>query len=125
MGKFIITITKIFKFCAGHNLPNYKGVCKNAHGHNYKCYVEVMGKIADEGHTAGMIMDFSDLSNICKEVKKKYDHKWLNDSIPNPTAENIVLYIAQDIAKRLPKRGILIKVTLYETDDSFATIALT
>ena len=65
-----IRITKQFHFETGHALYGYDGLCKNVHGHSYKLAVTVIGSpIQDPTHTKnGMVIDFSDLKKIVKEV---------------------------------------------------------
>ena len=66
----IIRITKEFTFETGHALHGYDGLCKNVHGHSYKLSVTVKGTpINDPMHVKnGMVIDFSDLKKIVKEV---------------------------------------------------------
>lgn len=119
----MITVTKIFMFEACHHLPHYEGACHNLHGHSYKLEVTVGGNVVED-HTnpkCGMIIDFKDLKNIVNEVAvNKYDHSYLNDFFPNPTAEIMVEKIAKDIVKRLPKGVCLMSCKLWETTTSYA-----
>jgi 6-pyruvoyltetrahydropterin/6-carboxytetrahydropterin synthase len=71
-------------FDAAHHLPNYKGKCKNIHGHTFGYELNCHGKVVD-----GMIVDF----NLFKEL----DHTDLNTIIKNPTAENICLFLVTRI----------------------------
>ena len=73
----MIRITKEFKFEMAHALHAYDGLCKNIHGHSYRLWVTVKGKVKnDHGHTKdGMVMDFGGLKEIVKpEIVDKYDH---------------------------------------------------
>ena len=82
-------LRKEFKFEAAHNLVRYHGKCERLHGHTYRLAVLLEGTPDDEG----MIMDFCELSSIVKErVIAVLDHSYLNDTIPQPTAENIALW---------------------------------
>ncbi len=106
-------IAKLFEFDAAHKLPNHSGKCKNLHGHTYKLEISVSGKINEKG----MVIDFHDLDKIVREnVLDILDHSYLNDTIPNPTAENIVLWIW----KKLENKIALNKIKLWETQDSCA-----
>lgn len=119
----MLTVTKQFKFEACHNLPHYEGACHNLHGHSYKLDVTVAGKIIkDENNPkCGMIIDFKDIKKIVKEnVVAKYDHSYLNEFFPNPTAEIMVATIARDIHCNLPEGVYLVSVKLWETDSSYA-----
>jgi len=85
------TISKEFSFAGAHRLPNYDGACSNLHGHEWKFIVSVRKKI---NPNTGMIIDFKDLKRIVTEnVVDLLDHNYLNDFFPNPTAENIVLWM--------------------------------
>lgn len=118
---------KQFEFEASHVLPNKEeyGKCRNLHGHTYRLTVEIMGSV---DITMGWVMNFKDLKAIVhKEVIDKYDHQHLNNFFEIPTAEVIVLKIADDINRelikfnRLNQTNILLnKLKLYETSTSYA-----
>ena len=124
-----------------HALHGYDGLCKNIHGHSYKLFVTVKGKIKNETGNAkdGMVLDFDILKNIVKpEIINKYDHSLvLNANSPHseidlsafekvfflpyqPTSENLVADFALKIKSKLPKGVELTKVVLSETATSFA-----
>ena len=113
-----LSATKIFRFEAAHNLPYHQGKCANVHGHNYKLEVTFgMNErgLVDIGSSDGMIIDFTDLKELVNNsVIIKLDHANLNDHFENPTAELMVIKIAEWI--RHPQ---LIKLKLWETDDCF------
>lgn len=101
-----------FHFSAGHSLPEHHGACRHFHGHNYKLIVTVSGK--PDART-GMILDFEDLRRIVHEdALRLVDHQNLNDHLPNPTAENIVLFLWSKLKGSLPG---LKELTLFETHD--------
>ena len=122
----MISVTKIFMFEASHHLPHYEGACHNLHGHSYKLEVTVTGNIQVDSSNpkCGMIIDFKDLKEIVKEtVIDKYDHSYLNDFFPNPTAEIMVLDIAREINKALLEKDLDIQLEsckLWETTTSYA-----
>lgn len=72
----MIVITKnMGYFCAAHTLPYHEGGCANLHGHNYGVEVTVAGEVQKLGiPTHGMIIDFSDLKTIWKEIHDQVDH---------------------------------------------------
>ena len=108
-------VTKKFIFDSAHKLKNYKGKCKNLHGHTYVLYVTVRGKIDKK---TGMVMDFSEIGKIVeKKVISVLDHNYINKIIKQPTAENILVWIWIRIEKYLK----VYKIELWETPDSFAT----
>lgn len=129
----MVTVTKIFKFEASHNLPYYDGACSKLHGHSYKLEVTVSGEISNvyehnvgcstyiKNPKAGMIIDFKDLKDIVNKcVVDKYDHEYLNEFFFNPTAELMVQSMAKDIKENLPKGVSLVSCRLWETDTSYA-----
>ncbi len=118
----MITLTREFSFCSAHKLPYYEGKCHNLHGHNYRLQVTVKGDLIKDPKNPkfGMIIDFHDLDSLVKEhIIEDYDHKYLNDFLPNPTAEMIVEAMAKEIKLHLPLGVHLHSMKLWETDDSF------
>ncbi|MDO8734792.1 MAG: 6-carboxytetrahydropterin synthase QueD [Elusimicrobiota bacterium] len=116
------SITVESDFAAAHNLRNYKGKCEKLHGHNYKVHLTVSGETLDK---SGMLIDFTDLKIILKEVLSRFDHGYLNDISPfdkiNPTAENIAKHIHHKVKFQIPNSKSQIKVTVWETEKNCAT----
>ena len=116
-------IGKIFSFSAAHSLNSHTGLCRSLHGHNYKLEVRVSGPVEmdQSSPSYGMIIDFGDLKSIVRsEVLIFLDHKHLNDSYNNPTAENMVQSIAATLQQELPSGVKLTMIKLWETEDSYA-----
>ena len=112
-------LRKEFTFDAAHNLVHYHGKCERLHGHTYRAAVVLEGTPDDEG----MILDFCDLSDSIKErVLSQLDHSYLNDIIPQPTAENIALWIGAQISPALAAHSNcrLHEVWVWETDSNCA-----
>ena len=124
-----------------HALFGYDGLCKNIHGHSYRLWVTIIGKVLEEENHVknGMVLDFSILKKIVKpEIVDKYDHSLvLNANSPHanidfsafekvfllpyqPTSENLVYDFVQVIKEKLPKNVDLHKVILSETANSYA-----
>lgn len=105
-------VTRSFSFEAAHQLTWHSGACKNLHGHSYRLEVTVAGEL--DGN--GIVIDFSDLSALVqREVVDRFDHTYLNDLLPNPTAE----LIAADIWERLTTAGAALhRIVLWETENS-------
>ncbi len=83
-------LIKEFEFDAAHNLINYHGKCERLHGHTYKLVVKLKGSPDHED----MVYDFVDLKKLVKkEILEDFDHRYINDFIKQPTAENIAVYI--------------------------------
>ena len=127
-------VTKEIWFCYGHRLLNYHGKCAHLHGHNGKAVVTVEAASLDE---LGMVVDFSDIKKLLGNwIDDTLDHTMLlHEDYPlvpilqakkerhylmkeNPTAENIAKLIFDTArSKGLP----VSEVTLWETENSFAT----
>ena len=109
-------ICRDFKFDAAHNLIHYHGKCERLHGHTYHLRVTLCGDPDEEG----MIIDFVDLKRIVKElVLSKLDHSYINDILPQPTAEYIAIWIFRTLDEPLARKNcILHEVRLWETADS-------
>lgn len=125
-----------------HALYGYDGACKNIHGHSYHLSVTVKGPpINDTNHPKhGMVMDFTDLKDIVKPIIDKLDHATiLNANSPHksfaqknllfeklvlvsyqPTCENMLIDIAEQIQKQLPNQIQLHHLYLQETPSSYA-----
>ena len=118
-------VVKEFKFEAAHYLPNYEGACANMHGHSYKLQVAVSGSIEKNG----MVLDFAELKKIVNMlIIQHLDHVCLNEvpkffgfPVDMPTAENMVVWMAERLTIPLQREGAkLAFVKLWETDTSFA-----
>ncbi len=112
-------ISKEFKFDAAHNLVNYHGKCEKLHGHTYKLRITLEGKPDNEG----MILDFTELKKIVNDlVISKLDHSYINDTIYQPSAENISLWIWKMLEAPLHGSNYhLYEITVWETEDAFVT----
>lgn len=115
----MLTVTKEFTFDAAHYLTEYHGKCEDLHGHTYKLQVTVSGELNSEG----LVLDFIILKNIVKEkILNKLDHSNLNDVFKQPSAENILLWIWQQLKEDLNGPNYcLYELKLWETATSFAT----
>lgn len=128
------TVTKQIHFCYGHRLMNYDGLCKHPHGHNGRAEFEMSSEKLD---ARGMVTDFTDIKNAMKQwIDDEIDHKMLlrkdDPAVEvfrkmgepvfalenNPTAESIArLFFEKAKALGFP----VTRVTVWETDTSFAT----
>ena len=124
-----VVVGKRFTFEASHFLPFHKGKCSNIHGHRYELTVYVR-KSWRSGITQeeGMVVDYGVLTKAVEEVIiNELDHKHLNDldcvsskHFLNPTAENLILWIAEKLQTHLTDKGLyLMEVQLKETENSF------
>ena len=126
-------VTRRFEFCYGHFLPEYNGKCCVQHGHNSVLEVEVARDhtCSSEAHRiySGMVIDFGDLKALVAPILENLDHKNLNDleyfEFRNPTAENLLMYIRDEIRERLfhlvQYDGlVLTRLRIYETPNCYA-----
>lgn len=140
----MIKLTREFSFEMAHALEGYDGLCRHIHGHSYKLFVTVAGKVNDDQDDPkyGMVMDFGVLKGIVNElIVDRFDHSLLlrktekNEAFVasvdsqwsrieltpyQPTCENMVLFIVDEVSKALPMGVNLVNVRLYETARSFA-----
>lgn len=106
-------ITKRFRFEAAHRLPRYEGPCFHLHGHSYELHVSLEMPIDP---ATGMTLDFFVLERKVKElVLDRLDHRNINDTMENPTAENIAIWIWDQLKPEFPAMS---EVKLFETPDS-------
>ena len=99
-----------FDFEAAHRLPHHPGKCRDLHGHSYRLQVTV-DRPVDPG--SGMAIDFGDLKRVVRtEVVDLLDHKYVNDMIENPTAEEMAVWIWRRLETRLEG---LEEIELHET----------
>jgi len=109
-------IIKEFDFDAAHYLPAYNGKCEHLHGHTYKLVVKVEGTPDAEG----LVIDFTKLKQLTRElVLSKLDHSLLNDLLKQPSAENIAIWVWQQLYKPLSGPNYkLCSVEVWETRTS-------
>lgn len=131
-------VTNIQSFCAAHRLNTEElsieenkriyGKCNNinSHGHNYRLETTVVGEIDP---VLGYAINFRELKGCILEVIEPLDHKRIDMDIDYfkqknmvATAENMAVYIWDELKKLLPSSVALHKVRLYETDKNYVDI---
>ena len=138
-----IRVTKEFNIEMAHALSGYDGRCKNIHGHTYRLFVTIIGKVDDDPKSPknGMVIDFTLLKSIInKAIIDIFDHSLvLNANSPHkelknntlgfenillvpyqPTCENLLVDFAERIKSSLPANISLYKLKLSETLTSYA-----
>ena len=139
----MIRITKIFTFETAHVLYNYDGKCKNMHGHSYKLFVTVKGTPINDINNVknGMVVDFGDIKKIVKEeIVDVWDHAVLLNALTphkelgedlaqkghkviecnyQPTCENMLYEIAENIKNKLTSHFQLAYLKLHESENSY------
>lgn len=109
-----LLVTKDFTFDAAHNLPRYVGKCERLHGHTFKLRVTIKAPLDT---WSGMAFDFTALKRAVDErVVKILDHAYINEIVPNPSAEFIAIWVWRRLAD-LP----LHEIHVWETPTSFVT----
>ncbi|MCD6309957.1 MAG: 6-carboxytetrahydropterin synthase QueD [Candidatus Eremiobacteraeota bacterium] len=112
----MMKIGREFLFDCAHKLVNYHGKCENVHGHTYKLQVIIQGVPGSNG----MVMDFALLEKIVNDkVLSIIDHSYLNDIIPQPTAENVALFIWKKLIDDLPS---LFEIKLWENPSNWVVV---
>lgn len=110
-------IGREYRFEAAHWLPlvpdGHK--CRTMHGHNYRIEVTMEGDIAVDG----FVMDFAKLDRVMAPAIAILDHSVLNDTIENPTAENICIWLYRRMIVS-NCRAMTHSIKVYETDRAWA-----
>ena len=129
----MIYLTKQYKFCAAHRYWNNNWTeQKNKevfeedvkiHGHNYILSITVKGDINED---SGFIIDIKKLNQIInKEVINIFDHSQIEKDISwfknkQPSTENMVVFIWNQIVNQIPSNALLHCVKLRETPTIFS-----
>jgi 6-pyruvoyltetrahydropterin/6-carboxytetrahydropterin synthase len=111
-------------FSSGHALRGYKGKCENPHGHNYRVQVTLEGPQLD---SIGLLIDFTELKRVIRNVVQRLDHQFINDLEPfttvNPSAENMAKYFFDEVTRQLtdlPGGAHVTNIVIWETDTASA-----
>jgi len=133
------SIMKQIRWSMGHRLSKeYKGKCKNVHGHEYLCEIEicsldldkydfvvdfgvvkkVVKKWIDDNLDHGFMVWKSDIEMLNFLIRNKQKHFVVDE---NPTAEVIAKLIYEVGEKSFSKRLKIKKVTVWETPSSWAS----
>lgn len=109
-------IGKQYYFSAAHHLPMTAAShpCHRMHGHNYVVEIEIRGDVEPQ---AGWIIDFHHIDQNMQPIIDRLDHQVLNDFIDNPTAENIALWIMDEMPVKYA-----FSVTVWETPKCWAKV---
>lgn len=128
-----------------HALHGYQGACKNIHGHSYELHVTIEPANGRDEYIPGpgLLIDFKEIKKLINAfVIKTFDHKLILSrdfvaEIPasaflenlviwniEPTVENMLIYIKKILCDKFPNEIKLTKLTLYETNDSYAEMII-
>lgn len=114
-------IGKTFRFEAAHCLKHHDGKCSRPHGHSYEFEIIVeRHDVLLEGPKAGMVADYSTLSEVGRWIEGRLDHLDLNEVLDSDTttAEELSRYVWEWAKARLPN---LVEVRFRETAKTFAS----
>lgn len=140
----MMVITREHCIAAAHRLYEYGGRCERLHGHNYRIRISLT---AEKLNALGMVVDFTEIKRVLfGALDNAWDHRTLlfsedplcryltsvlqDDSIRsvpfNPTAENMATYLGDVLFPEAMASGYMgdvriVSVTVFETDQSFAT----
>lgn len=114
-----VELRKSFRFEAAHHLPcapeGHR--CRQVHGHGYEVEVVVEGPVDPERK---WVVDYGQILQACQPVKKKLDHKLLNEipGLESGTAEMLAVFIYNEVKDLIPH---LKAITVKETATSSCT----
>ena len=124
----MLRFTKQYKFCAAHRYWNDKWteeknieIFQNdvkLHGHNYQLDITVSGPIDDN---SGFIINIKDLNALVNiHIIKIFDHSRIEEDISwfmnkQPSTENMVLFIWEKLADKIPLPAKMYSIKLRET----------
>jgi 6-pyruvoyl-tetrahydropterin synthase len=83
-------LQKKVDFCAAHSIQG-AGKCANKHGHNWEATITV--DFHGTLNSTGFIVDVAKI----KQAAYKYDHDDLDNYFAQPSTENVVAKIANDV----------------------------
>lgn len=113
----MLTISREYTFDAAHRLPGLPSghKCGRLHGHTWRCRVWITGPL-ESSTGPGWICDYAEVDAAWDEhVHRVLDHRDLNDVIPKPTTEHLVLWIYQRMTDALQGHGVtVVRITLCE-----------
>jgi 6-pyruvoyltetrahydropterin/6-carboxytetrahydropterin synthase len=96
-------VTKSFYFDAAHTLSGTTlgAIAEEIHGHSFRAEVAVEGQ---PDPATGMVLDLGKLDEAVRVVRKRLDHKLLNNinALGKPTLENLARYICEELASVAP-----------------------
>lgn len=137
----MLLVTKVFRFETAHAIHQHQGLCKNIHGHSYELHVTIAQTVPADDYLPdqGILFDFKDLKKIVTQsVIDSLDHKLIISTeylkahpglytLENlevwshePTAENILIFVKNNLQKLLPTHILVWKLKIYETVNSYA-----
>lgn len=110
-------VCRQFRFDAAHRLvAPYVGKCERPHGHSWRVDIVVAAETLDP---CGMVVDFSHFGALAEYIRQRFDHATVNDTVAQPTAENIARHV-YDWAR---SRWAVERVRVWESAETWAEYA--
>jgi len=139
-----IKISRRIQFCAGHRVMGHENKCAGLHGHNYEA---VFHATSDKLDPLGRVIDFGVLKEkLGTWIDDNWDHAMIlfekdEEAIQavkdlssqrlfllpyNPTAENMALYLLEEVSPKVlaDSEVTIVRVTLKETPNCSAEVSL-
>lgn len=82
-------LTESFNFEAAHRIDGLGKANARIHGHSYKVTVKVSGQPNEQG----ILISQDDFRGRVERIVKKLDHQFLNEILPQTTAESIARHL--------------------------------
>ena len=102
-------VTKSFYFDAAHSLsgPTLGATAEEIHGHSFRAEVAVEGT---PDPATGMVIDLGRLEEAVGALRKRLDHKLLNnvEGLGRPTLENLARFVCEQLASVGPVARVTI-----------------
>ena len=75
--------------------------CSQIHGHNYMISFHLKSETLDAN---GFVRDYKSLQFVKEYIDSEFDHKHLNDVMPNhPTSENLAAFLYYRFKPEIPE----------------------
>jgi len=129
----MFTVSVETSFWASHQLALLNGSKEPAHKHNWLVTAEVG---SDKLNSMAVVMNFQTLKEMVDNIVAEFDSKVLNEfsyfQQNNPSAENVAIYIYEELKPKLPKGVKLRSIRVveepgcsakYETTDEASRLA--
>jgi len=113
MKRILLTVESSFE--ADHRLPRHRK-CGKTHGHSYKLRFWFEIELPETPYFSSLTVDFGDLKTMVNDIAKRFDHRSLNDFLPYPSCENILLYISRMLTPyaKYYKPAKVVKIEIWE-----------
>jgi len=113
-----MTVYKECKIEIAHKIEGHEK-CGNIHGHTVKVIVGIRGIMNPE---SGMVIDFNTVKHYMqKEIIDRFDHKYLNDTMPIPTAEFLAFFIFNKLnySPLVSSGHRVVMIRVHETENNY------